>query len=154
MCLGSIRKRRAEVALSIFVFFVGIGLMLVAPLLRRYRKASLALACGAAAVLAVAVVGLVHVGPRIGEAAIVANRRQYLYVLTCELPVFVLALTSLKHFKLAFWLGWAINLVFALYVTVIFIWLEFFLALVILDFRARLRQSAQKLRYQLSGREA
>ncbi len=100
--------------------------MLVAPLLRRYRKASLALACGAAAVLAVAVVGLVHVDPRIGEAAIEANRRQYLFILTCELPVLILALISFKYFKWAFWLGWAINLLFAIFVAVIVVWLEFF----------------------------
>jgi hypothetical protein len=112
--------------LAIFVFFVGIGLMLVAPFLRRFRKASLSLACGAAAVLAVAAVGLVHVDPRIGEAAIAANRREYLFMLACELPVLILALISFKYFKWAFWLGWAINLLFAMYVAVIVVWLEFF----------------------------
>jgi len=109
-----------------FVFVLGIGVALVAPLLRRYHKASAALAVGAGTVLTVAVVGLAHQDPRIGEAAIAANRREYLLVAACELPVFVLALLSLKYFKWAFWLGWAANLVFALYVTVIVIWLEFF----------------------------
>jgi hypothetical protein len=109
------------------IFFIfGIGLALLAPLLRRYHKASAALAVGAAAVLAVAIAGLVHQDPRIGEAAIAANRREYLFMLACELPVFILALLSFKYFKWAFWVGWAINLAFASYVTVIVVWLEFF----------------------------
>ena len=112
--------------MAIIVFFVGIGLMLAAPFLRRYHKASLALACGAAAVIAVAVVGLIHVDPRIGGAAIEANRREYLFMLAFELPVLILALISFKHFKWAFWLGWTINLVFAMFVAVILVWLEFF----------------------------
>jgi hypothetical protein len=45
--------------------------------------------------------------------------------------VLVLALISLRHLRWAFWLGWGINLALALYLTVIAIWLEFFLALVI-----------------------
>ncbi len=100
--------------------------MLVAPFLRRYGKASLVLACGAAAVLVMAVVGLVHVDPRIGEEAIESNRREYLFMLACELPVLILALISLKCLKWAFWLGWAINLAFAIFVAVIVVWLEFF----------------------------
>lgn len=105
---------------------LGIILMIAAPLLRRYGLRSHALAGGASAVLLAVIVGLVHVDPRIGQAAIEANRRQYLYVLACELPVFILALISFRFFKWAFWLGWAINLVFALYLTVIIIWLELF----------------------------
>lgn len=105
---------------------LGIILMMAAPLLRRYRLRSPALAGGASAVLLVAVVGSVHVDPRIGQAAIEANRRQYLYVLACELPVLILALVSFKYFKWAFWLGWSINLVFALYLAAIVMWLEFF----------------------------
>ena len=108
------------------LLFLGIILMIAAPLLRRYGLRSHALAGGASAVLLVVIVGLVHVDPRIGQAAIEANRRQYLYVFACELPVLILALISFRYFKWAFWLGWAINLVFALYLTVIVIWLEFF----------------------------
>ena len=108
------------------IFFFGLGLMLIAPLLRRYHKASLALGCGAAAVLMVTTVGLVHVDPRIGQAAIESNRREYLFILACELPVLVLALVSCKYYKWAFWLGWAINLLFAMFVAVIVVWLEFF----------------------------
>jgi hypothetical protein len=108
------------------VLVLGITLMIAAPLLRRFQLRSPALAAGASAVLAVAVVGLARPDPRIGQAAIEANRRQYLFVLACELPVLVVALISLRHFKSAFWLGWAINLVLALYVAVIVVWLEFF----------------------------
>jgi hypothetical protein len=112
--------------LAIFLFLIGIGLAVLAPFLRRYGKASLALACGAATVIAVAVVGLVHVDPRIGEAAIADNRREYLFMVACELPVLIFALISVKYLKWVFWLGWAINLLFAVFVAVIVVWLEFF----------------------------
>jgi hypothetical protein len=110
----------------VIILILGVSLMVVAPLLRRYQKASAALAWGASVVLVVVIIGLAHSDPRIGQAAIEANRRQYLFVLACQLPVLVLALISLRFFKWAFWLGWAINLVFALYLTVIVVWLEFF----------------------------
>lgn len=105
---------------------LGVCLMLAAPLLRRYQLRSPAMVPGASAVVAVAVVGLAHQDPRIGQAAIEANRRQYLFLLACELPVLVLALISLRYFKWAFWLGWTINTIFALYLAVIVVWLEFF----------------------------
>jgi hypothetical protein len=114
------------VQLLLVLLVLGIILMIAAPLLRRYALRSPALAGGASAVLLVALVGLIHVDPRIGQAAIAANRKQYLFILACELPVFVLALMSFKYFKWVFWLGWSINLVFASYLTVIVIWLEFF----------------------------
>lgn len=110
----------------IFIFFLGMAVMTAAPLLRRYNKASGALAAGAFAVLAVAVIGLVHVDPRIGLAAIESNRREYLFCLACELPVFLLALISWKRFKWAFWLGWGINLAFSLIVLAVVIELTFF----------------------------
>ncbi|MGA8023259.1 MAG: hypothetical protein WCC18_07630 [Candidatus Acidiferrales bacterium] len=100
--------------------------MLAAPLLRRFQLRSPALVAGASTVVAVAIIGLAHQDPRIGEATIEANRRQYLYVLACELPVLILALISLRNSKWAFWLGWTINLIFAIYLAVIVIWLEFF----------------------------
>jgi hypothetical protein len=108
------------------VLVLGVSLMIAAPLLRRYQLRSPALVAGASTVLAVAIVGLAHSDPKIGQAAIEANRRQYLFVLACELPVLILALISLRYFKWAFWLGWSINLVFALYLAVIVVWLEFF----------------------------
>ncbi len=123
---------RAEVSAAVvrrllaIVLVLGVSLMIAAPLFRRYRLASPVLASGASMVLAFAIVGLAHSDPRIGQAAIEANRRQFLFVLACELPVFLLALISLRYFTWAFWLGWAINLAFALYLTVVAVWLEFF----------------------------
>lgn len=110
----------------VVIFFLGLSLMIVAPLLRRANMASPALAGGALAVLAVAVIGLVHVDPRIGHAAIESNRREYLFFLACEAPVFILALISWKGFKWAFWLGYGINAALSILVMVVVIWLEFF----------------------------
>jgi len=110
----------------LIIFFLGISLMIVAPLLRRAKMASPALAGGALAVLAVAIIGLVHVDPRIGLAAIESNRREYLFFLACEAPVFILALISWKGFKWAFWVGYGINAAFSIFVLVIVVWLEFF----------------------------
>jgi hypothetical protein len=100
--------------------------MIAAPLLRRYGMASLALAAGALAVIAVAIVGLVFVDSRIGQAAIESNRKQYMFCLACELPVFILALISSRGFKWAFRLGYGINAAFSIFVMVIVVWLEFF----------------------------
>jgi hypothetical protein len=108
------------------IFFLGLSLMIVAPLLRRSNLASPALAGGALAVLLVALVGLLHVDPRIGQAAIESNRREYLFLLACEVPVLILALISWKGFKWAFWLGYGINAAFSIFVLVIVVWLEFF----------------------------
>ena len=108
------------------VFFLGLGLMIVAPLLRRANMASPALAGGALAVLLVAIVGVVHVDPRIGLAAIESNRREYLFFLACELPVFILALISWKGSKWAFWAGYGINAALGIFVLVVVVWLEFF----------------------------
>jgi hypothetical protein len=110
----------------LIIFFLGISLMIVAPFLRRFNRAPLALVGGAIAVLAVAVIGLVHVDPRIGQAAIESNRREYLFCLACELPVFILALISWKRFKWAFWVGWGINVAFTLIILAVIIELEFF----------------------------
>jgi hypothetical protein len=110
----------------IVVFFLGMGIMIVAPMLRRFGIASLALAGGAFAVLLFSVIGLVHVDPRIGLAAIESNRREYLFCLACESPVFLLALISWKRFRWAFWVGWGINLAFSLIVMAVIIELVFF----------------------------
>ena len=109
------------------IFLLGIGLMLVAPLLRRYNKASAALAVGSLAVLTFTLVGLIRVDPRIGQAAIESNRREYLFFAACETPVFFLALISWKRFGWAFWAGWGINLALSLIILAVFIKLEFFL---------------------------
>jgi hypothetical protein len=110
----------------ILIFFLGICLMIVAPLLRRFGAASVVLAGGALAVLAVAIIGLAHVDPRIGLAAIESNRREYLFCLACELPVLILALISWRGFRWAFWLAYGINVAFSIFVLVIIVWLEFF----------------------------
>lgn len=109
------------------ILVLGISLMVVAPLLRRYRMASPALAVGASIVLALAIIGLVFSSAaRLGEEAVRVNRRFYLTAMACELPVLLLALKSRKGFKWAFWLGWAVNLAFAAFLTAVVIWLEFF----------------------------
>jgi hypothetical protein len=110
----------------VIIFFLGISLMIVAPFLRRFNKAPLALAGGAFAVLAAAAIGLVHVDPGIGQAAIESTRKGYLFSLVCELLVFILALISWKRFKWAFWLAWGINLAFSILVLAIFVEIEFF----------------------------
>ena len=110
----------------LILFFLGITLMIAAPLLRRYHKASFALAGGALVVLAFAVIGLVHVDPRIGLSAIESNRKEYLFCVACQLPVFFFALLSWKRFKWAFWLGWGINLAFSAIVLAVIIDLTFF----------------------------
>jgi len=108
------------------IFVLGLCLMIVAPLLRRYNKASPALAVGAFEVLAFSAIGLLHVDPRIGEAAIEQNRKEYLFFLACELPVFLLALISWKRFNWAFWLGWGINVAVGLLVLWVLVELTFF----------------------------
>ncbi len=109
-----------------FVFILGMAFMLVAPLLRRYGSAaSWVLAAGAFVVVAVAIVGLAHPDVRQGLATVEANRRFYLIVLACEVPVLALALVSQRRFKGAFWAGWIINVVFALLLIVMVIWLAF-----------------------------
>jgi hypothetical protein len=110
----------------VFIFTLAIALMLVAPLLRRYHKASFALAGGAFIILALTVSGLMHPDARSGQAAIESNRRFYLIVLAVELPVLTLALISLRYFKHAFWLGWVVNLILTLWLSAILVWLEFF----------------------------
>jgi hypothetical protein len=110
-----------------FVFALGVVLGIVAALLRRYERASgMALAGGAGVLLVLAAAGLVHTDAREGLAAIEANRRQYLFVLACELPVLVLALVSLGRRKKLFWLGWGIHAAFTSCVVAVVIWLEFF----------------------------
>ena len=110
-----------------FVFALGVVSGIVAALLRRYgRASSMALAGGSGALLVLAAAGLVHTDAREGLAAIEANRRQYLFVLACELPVLVLALVSLERRKKLFWLGWGIHVAFTSCVVAVVIWLEFF----------------------------
>jgi hypothetical protein len=110
----------------VVIFFIGMSIMVAAPLMRRYNKASIALAVGAFIVLAFSVIGLLRVDPRIGQGAIESNRKEYLFCLACELPVFILALVSWKRFKWAFWVGWGINVAFSLIVLAVVIELTYF----------------------------
>ena len=69
-------------------FFLGILIGIAGPLLRRYGKfASGALAAGAATLVILAYSGLLRPDFREGLAAVEANRREYLFVLACEIPV-------------------------------------------------------------------
>jgi hypothetical protein len=56
-----------------------------------------------------------------------AYRREYLFVLACELPVLALALFSLRWLKkLLFWLGWGLHFAFTACILTVVIWLKFF----------------------------
>src|SRR5438132_13958460 len=108
----------------LFVFVLGVVLGIVAALLRRYGRASdMALAGGASVLLVLAVAGLVHTNARQGLAAIEANRRQYLFVFACELPVLLLALVSLGRRKKPFWLVWCIYAAFTCCALAVLLWL-------------------------------
>ena len=59
-----------------------------------------------------------------------ANRREYLFVLACEIPVLAFALVSSGRPKKLFWLGWGIHAAFSACVLTVVIWAQVFLALV------------------------
>ena len=91
-----------------FAFVLGVLVGIVAPFLRRCGKAgAMTLASGAAFLVVLAVLGVAHADPQEGLATIEANRRQYLFVLACEIPVLVFALLSLRQLKKAIlaWMG-------------------------------------------------
>jgi len=77
-------------------------------------------------VLVFSVFGLVYNDPRNGQAAVDANRNEYLFFLASEIPVLLLALISWKRFKWAFWAGWGINVVLSLIALAVVIEFEFF----------------------------
>ena len=108
------------------IFVMAIALVLVAPLLRRFGKASQTLVAGAFIMLAVVVFGLAFPDIKQGQAAVAANRRFYLAILGFELPVLALGLISLRFSKCTFWIGWAINLILTLLLIAMVVWLEFF----------------------------
>ena len=79
----------------VFVFILGMVAGLAAPILVRWAKAGGVTLAGAAALLVVAALtGVLNPDPREGLAAIEANRREYLFVLGCEVPVLAFALLS------------------------------------------------------------
>jgi hypothetical protein len=104
---------------------MGIALVWVAPILRRFGKASQTLVAGAFIVLSVVVFGLAFPDIKQGQAAVAANRRFYLAIVGSELPVLALGLISLRFFRYAFWIGWAINLILTLLLIALMIWLKF-----------------------------
>jgi hypothetical protein len=108
------------------IFSLGIALVLVAPLLRRFGKASQTLAAGAFIMLAVVVVGLAFPNTAAGLEAVESDRRFYLAILGFELPVLTLGLISLRFFRYTFWIGWAINLILTLLLIALMVWLKFF----------------------------
>lgn len=112
----------------VVLFFCGIFAGFVAPLLRRRGNAGgLALAAGATTLVIVAIAGLLHTDIREGLATVEANRKEYRFILACEIPVLVLGLLSLRWLKKSsFWTGWAMHVAFSAFVVFMVIWLEFF----------------------------
>jgi hypothetical protein len=111
----------------VFVFILGMVAGLAAPIFVRWAKAGGVTLAGAAALLVVAALtGVLNPDPREGLAAIEANRREYLFVLGCEVPVLAFALLSGEQRKKLFWLGWGIHTAFTACVAAVVIWLRFF----------------------------
>jgi hypothetical protein len=108
------------------MFALGLALMVMAPLLRRYHEVSAALAGGAFMILARTFFGLIRPDARIGQAAIASNRRFYLIVPAVELPVSAFALISSRCLMYAVWLEWVANLIFTLWLSAVLVWLDFF----------------------------
>lgn len=108
---------------TVVVFFLGIFAGIAAPIFRRYGKAGIVLAGGAATLVIVAVTRFLHRrnGNGGGESLPVSRM-----LLECEIPVLALALVSLHWQSKLFWAGWAIHAAFTVFVAVIVIWLEFF----------------------------
>ena len=110
----------------VFLFVLGLVVGLLAPLLPRFRGAELALAAGASLILIIAIVGLMHLEPRSGQAALAENRREYGVMSGVEVPVLVQALGSVKGSRWPFWLGWSIHAALAVFAGTVVVWLEFF----------------------------
>ena len=110
----------------IVIFFFGVFAGFVAPLSRRVNARVSLLAGGAAMLIIFAVAGLLHADARQGLATVEANRKEYLFVLACELPVLLFAVISSIRAKWLFWLGWGLHLAFCACVAVVAIWLQYF----------------------------
>jgi hypothetical protein len=76
---------------TVAIFFLGIFAGIAAPIFRRYGKAGIAMAGGAAMQVIVAVTGLWHQDMRGGLATVAANHCAYRPVLECEIPLLALA---------------------------------------------------------------
>jgi hypothetical protein len=77
---------------TVAIFFLGIFAGIAAPIFRRYGKAGIAMAGGAAMQVIVAVTGLWHQDMRGGLATVAANHCAYRPVPECEIPLLALAL--------------------------------------------------------------
>jgi hypothetical protein len=110
----------------LFIFVVSF-VAVASPFLRRHGKAgSAVLAGGAVALVAIALVEMLHPDARAGLAANQADRRFYWIIFGCEVPVMALALISQRRFKKAFWVGWGIHMALAVWLTAVVTWLQFF----------------------------
>jgi hypothetical protein len=110
----------------LFIFVVSF-VAVASPFLRRHGKAgSTVLAGGAAALVAIALVEMLHPDARAGLAANQADRRFYWIIFGCEVPVMALALISQRRFKKAFWVGWGIHMALAVWLATVVTWLQFF----------------------------
>jgi len=99
----------------------------LAPSLRRFARArSMALSLGAALMIVLAILGLTNPDPRQGLAAIEANRKEYHFLLACEIPVLAFAIASFGESRKVFWLGWGIHTALTAFVIFVVIWLKFF----------------------------
>jgi hypothetical protein len=108
---------------------IGLGLLLglISPLFRRSNRfRTLILAAGAAIVIAISALDLLHPDPRIGAAAIASNRKFDLLFLGLEGPALLLSLASLAKLRKIFWAGWAVHVALVAWIAVIYVWLEFF----------------------------
>ena len=105
----------------------GILVGIIAPIFRSCGiLRNVVLAAGAAVLVILTGMGLLHPDLRQGLASVEANRREYLFVLVCETPVLVLALVSSQRLKKLFWVGWGVHVVFTACVLIVVIWLAFF----------------------------
>jgi hypothetical protein len=107
------------------LFVPGVLLALAAPPLRGHNRA-VALAAGAAMLIAFSVFAFIHPDLWGGEATVESNWRFALLTLCCEVPVLALALISLPDRRKAFWAGWIIHALFTLWLIVVVVWLAFF----------------------------
>jgi hypothetical protein len=107
------------------LFFPGVLQALAAPPLGG-RNQAVALAAGAAMLIALSLFAFIHPDLRAGEATVESNWRFALLTPCCEAPVLALALILLPDRRKAFWAGWIIHALFTLWLIVVVVWLAFF----------------------------
>jgi len=98
-----------------------------APFFWRFGHArSMALSFGAAFMIVLAILGLTNPDPRQELATIEANRKQYHFLLACEIPMLALAIASFGKSRKVFWVGWRIHTALTALVIFVVVWLKFF----------------------------